>query len=155
MSMVILLAETSIQLVPDGTIVLHIALILVMIAVLNRTLFEPINRVLAEREKKGSGALAEAEELESKVKLGNKRYSDALRNARAAGYKLMEERRGEELRERDARLGSIKAEIEAGLLRERAALQMESTAARASLDSSSLATQIRDQILKQAENRRT
>ena len=67
MAMVILLAETSIQLVPDGTILFHIALILVMIAVLNRTLFQPINRILAEREKKGSGALAEAEEMESRV----------------------------------------------------------------------------------------
>ena len=152
MAMVILLAETSIQLVPDGTILLHIALILVMIAVLNRTLFEPINRILAEREKKGSGALAEAEELESKVRLGNKQYSDALRNARAAGYKLMEERRGEELREREARLGSMKAEIESALLRERAVIQNESADARAGLDSSGLATQIRDQILKPAES---
>src|SRR4030095_12893228 len=59
MAMVILLAGTSIQLVPDGTILFHIALILIMIAILNRTLFQPINRILAEREKKGSGTLAE------------------------------------------------------------------------------------------------
>ena len=70
MAMVILLAQTSIQLVPDGTIVFHIVLILVMIAVLNRTLFQPINKILAEREKKGSGALAEAAEMESRVSSG-------------------------------------------------------------------------------------
>ena len=42
-------AENSIQLVPDGTLLLHILIILVMIFVLNATLYKPINRVLAAR----------------------------------------------------------------------------------------------------------
>ena len=150
MAMVILLAETSIQLVPDGTIFLHIGLILLMIAILNRTLFEPINRILAERERKGSGALAEAAELERKVDLGNKQYSDALRTARAAGYKLMEEKRGEDLRDREVRLASLKAEIEARLLRERTLIESQASEARSGFDPLSLAKKIRDQILKPA-----
>ena len=148
MAMVIFLAETSIQLVPDGTILFHIALILVMIAVLNRTLFQPINRILAEREKKGSGALAEAEEMESRVSLGNKQYSDALRTARASGYKLMEEKRSEDLRDREARLTSLKKEIEARLLRERSLIESQTNEARSVFDPMSVAKKIRDQILK-------
>ena len=44
------LAETSIQLVPDGTLLLHLLMVGVMVAVLNRTLLKPINQILAERE---------------------------------------------------------------------------------------------------------
>lgn len=148
MAMVILLAETSIQLVPDGTILFHIALILLMIAILNRTLFQPINRILAEREKKGSGTLAEAAEIESKVSLGSKQYSDALRTARTSGYKLMEERRGEDLRDREVRLASLKEEIEARLLKERSLIERQANEARSGFDPLSLAKKIRDQILK-------
>ena len=46
----------SIQLFPDGTLFIHIALILLMIWVLNRTLFRPINAIIESREKqKGHG----------------------------------------------------------------------------------------------------
>ena len=65
----------SIQLFPDGTIFIHIALILIMIWVLNRTLFKPINRVLATRDKfkgvEGGEAgpiLRDAAEKESQVR---------------------------------------------------------------------------------------
>ena len=152
MAILILLAETSIQLVPDGTILFHIALILVMVAVLNRTLFKPINQILTEREKRGTGAVAEAEDLERQVMAGNKQYNDALRAARASGYKLMEERRGEELRNREEVLGSLKTTIEARLMRERAAIESQSTEAQNQFDSLPLGTQIRDQVLKPLEN---
>jgi F-type H+-transporting ATPase subunit b len=148
MPLLILLAETSIQLVPDGTIFFHIILILVMIAILNRTLFHPINRILAEREKKGLGALAEAEEMERRVSIGKKQYSDALRTARASGYKLTEERRSEDLREREERLGSMKAEMEADLKRERTVIEKQASEARGAFDPLALAKKIRDQILK-------
>lgn len=148
MAMVILLAETSIQLVPDGTILFHIVLILVMIAVLNRTLFQPINRILAEREKKGSGALAEAAEMESRVNAGNKQYSDALRAARASGYKMMEEKRAEDLREREVRVASLREEIQTRLSQERTLIESQTNEARAGFDPFSLAKRIRDQILK-------
>jgi len=148
MAILLLLGETSIQLVPDVSILFHIVLILMMVAVLNRTLFEPINRILTERERAGSGALAEAAHLESRGRLGNKQYSDALRAARASGYKLMEERRSEDLSERENRLAALKADIEAQLVRQRAAIESESKQAREQLDSLPLATKIRDQILK-------
>ena len=66
--------------------------------------------------------------------LGNKQYSDALRTARASGYKLMEERRSEDLRDREARLTSLKKEIEARLLRERSLIESQANEARSGFD---------------------
>ena len=56
----LLFAET-IQLFPDGTLFVHIAIILEMIWILNRTLYRPINRVLEAREKSKGGHSSEAE----------------------------------------------------------------------------------------------
>jgi len=53
----------SIQLFPDGTIFLHIALILAMIWLLNRTFFRPINRVIESREKQKGGHGSEADNI--------------------------------------------------------------------------------------------
>src|SRR5947209_1129969 len=53
-------AENSIQLVPDGTLLLHVLIILVMVYVLNATLFRPINRILEARDKRTRGRLTEA-----------------------------------------------------------------------------------------------
>jgi hypothetical protein len=51
MSLVLGFAENSIQLVPDGTLILHVIIILVMVYVLNATLYKPINKILESREK--------------------------------------------------------------------------------------------------------
>ena len=56
-------AENSIQLVPDGTLILHVIIILVMIYVLNATLYRPINQILESREKRTRGRLTEAQEI--------------------------------------------------------------------------------------------
>ena len=40
-----ILAETSIQLVPDGTLLLHLLMVAIMVFVLNRTLLKPINQI--------------------------------------------------------------------------------------------------------------
>ena len=56
-------AENSIQLVPDGTLLLHVLIILVMVYVLNATLFKPINAILEAREKRTRGSLTEAQEI--------------------------------------------------------------------------------------------
>lgn len=141
------LAEGSIQLVPDGTLLLHILFVLIMVAVLNRVLFRPISGILAEREARNKANLKRAAELESGIETGKRRYRDALRDARTAGYKLMEEFRNEGLRERAARIESLKSEIEQRVEKERAVIQGQSANARKDLDTSTLATKIRDQIL--------
>jgi F0F1-type ATP synthase membrane subunit b/b' len=52
MPLVLGFAENSIQLVPDGTLILHVIIILVMVYVLNATLYKPINKILESREKR-------------------------------------------------------------------------------------------------------
>ena len=59
------LAESSIQLVPDGTMLLHIVIIAIMVAVLNRTLLKPINEILQRRDALLSGRMTEAQVLDA------------------------------------------------------------------------------------------
>ena len=91
--MVLLAAAESIQLFPDGTLFLHIALILLMIWVLNRTFFRPINRVIEARERQKGGHGSEAESILSDVSEKQARYNKELLAARSEGYELVEKER--------------------------------------------------------------
>lgn len=99
-----ILAEASIQLVPDATLLLHLVLVVVMVFVLNRTLLKPINDILTEREKQITGRLREAEAMAAESQEKLKRYNDTLREARAAGYRLLEKERAEGLTEKEQQL---------------------------------------------------
>jgi len=99
-----ILAEASIQLVPDGTLLLHLLLVVVMVFVLNRTLLKPINDILSEREKQITGRLREAEAMAAESEEKLKKYNDTLREARAAGYRLLEKERAEGLKEKEQQL---------------------------------------------------
>jgi F0F1-type ATP synthase membrane subunit b/b' len=98
------LAETSIQLVPDGTLLLHLLMVAVMVFVLNRTLLKPINQILSEREKQITGRLREAEALSAETEEKRKRYTSALREARAEGYRLLEKERTAAIKEKDEKV---------------------------------------------------
>src|SRR5215211_3714505 len=97
-------AENSIQLVPDGTLFLHIAIILLMVFVLNATLFKPINRILEERERRTRGRSGEAHDILQRVEEKVTQYERTLREARSEGYRLLEQQRTEAISERQARL---------------------------------------------------
>src|SRR3954468_21021812 len=104
-------AENSIQLVPDGTLIFHIVLILLMVFILNATLFKPINRILEEREKRTRGRSGEAHDILQRVDESLVRYERTLRAARAEGYRLLEQQRAEAMTERQAQLNAVRAEI--------------------------------------------
>ena len=106
-----ILLEASIQLVPDGTLLLHLFLVVVMVFVVNRTLLKPINQILAEREKQIAGRLKEAEAMASETQEKLKKYNDALREARADGYKLLERERAQGLKEKDEKLRQYRDEM--------------------------------------------
>ena len=150
------LFESAIQLVPDGTIFLHIALVLVMVGILNRTLLRPMSQILADREKKTGGALAEAAEMQRRAETTKAHYETALREARTSKYKLIEDQRAEGLRERERLLDSLRLEIETGIDKEKVAIQSQADSARAALSENAnvLAADIRDQILGPASSRR-
>jgi len=106
-----ILLEASIQLVPDGTLLLHLFLVVVMVFVLNRTLLKPINQILAEREKQISGHLKEAEAMAAETREKLKKYNDALREARADGYRQLEKERAQGLKEREEKLRKYRDEM--------------------------------------------
>ncbi len=105
-------AENSIQLVPDGTLFFHIATILLMIYLLNKTLFRPINKILAERERRTRGGTGEANDILQRVDNNMNQYERSLREARTEGYRLLEQERATALLERQSLLNSLRVEIE-------------------------------------------
>ena len=106
-----ILAEASIQLVPDGTLLLHLLLVVVMVFVLNRTLLKPINDILSEREKQITGRLREAEAMAAESEEKLKKYNDTLREERASGYRLLEKERAEGLKEKEQQLRQHRDEL--------------------------------------------
>lgn len=105
------LAETSIQLVPDGTLLLHLLMVAVMVFILNRTLLKPINQILAEREKQISGRLKEAEAMAAETEEKLRRYNGTLREARAEGYRLLEKERAAALKEKEEKVRLQREEL--------------------------------------------
>jgi F-type H+-transporting ATPase subunit b len=98
------LLEAQIQLVPDGTLLLHLLMVAFMVFILNRTLLRPMNRILAERERQIHGRLKEAQALAAETEQKRKKYNDALHAARVDGYKLLEKERTDGLKEKDEKV---------------------------------------------------
>ena len=105
------LAESSIQLVPDGTMLLHIVIIAIMVAVLNRTLLKPINEILQRRDALLSGRATEAQVLDAQRAEKLEQYEAALRAARSEGYQRLEREKMAAMREREQRVTAAKQEI--------------------------------------------
>jgi len=142
-------AEDSIQLVPDGTMVLHVIIILVMVYVLNATLFKPINQILAAREKRTKGRLSEAQEIMASVTEKTSDYEKSLRQARAEAYAYSEAQRAEAMKDRQQRVNEMRAQLAESLAREKQAIDRQAGSARAELDSESrqIAAEIGSRIL--------
>ena len=104
------LAETSIQLVPDGTLLLHLLLVVVMVAVVNRTLLRPINKILEERDKHILGRVDEAKEMLKTREEHLAEYTSALKQARSEGYQLLERERTQADKEKDETVRAFKEE---------------------------------------------
>lgn len=143
------LVENSIQLVPDGTLFLHIAIILIMVFILNRTLFKPINRILEERERRTRGRSGEAHEILQRVEEKAANYERSLREARAEGYRLMERERAEAMNERQIKLNTLREEVNQTIAVEKELIRNQAEEARRTLeaDTRNIAAQIGSQIL--------
>jgi F-type H+-transporting ATPase subunit b len=148
--MVLLALAESIQLFPDGTLFIHIALILLMIWVLNRTFFKPINRVIASREKFKGGHNVEAEEILGSVAEKQGRYTAEMLEARTKGYQIVEAERSQAIAARSEIVSTAKAETAQTFDAERQALAAQAEAARAAIgrDAEVMADQISANILK-------
>lgn len=128
-----LLLFADVQLVPDGTIFIHIALILLMIWLLNRTFFRPINRVIQSREKNKGGRFGEAAQILRSVDEKNSQYQTAMLDARSQSYELVERERNAALSRRQTELEAVKTETEQTVAREKNELNRQTADARAEI----------------------
>lgn len=124
----------EIRLVPDGTLFVHIAIILLMIYVLNRTLFKPVNRVLDERERLTHGRSGEAHDILNSVESKLSNYERALREARTQSYHLLEQERAQALSHRQAKLDEVRGEVTRAIEEEKSAINEQAATARATLN---------------------
>ena len=109
----------------DGSFLFIFFSILLLIYILNHTLFKPINRVLDERESLGAGRIGEARRMLGEYEERLKRYESRLRDARGEAYQRLEaglrlDQLQETLSERQAELVRALRE-EGGCLRAAAA----------------------------------
>ena len=148
--MVFALAENSIQLVPDGTLIFHLALIVAMVALLNATLLKPINRILDERDRRTKGRLSEARQTLHEVDEKLHTYETQLREARAAGYAAMERERAALARERERKVSEVRGEMGTLVSREKDRIQAEGKDVRGSLGitNAERAREISERILR-------
>lgn len=101
----------QIQLVPDGTILVHLVMVAVMVFVLNRTLLKPINQILAERERQVEGRKREAEKLAAETEEKLRKYNATLREARTEGYRLLEKERAAALKDKDEKVRQYREQM--------------------------------------------
>lgn len=142
-------AENTIQLVPDGTLFFHIILIVLMVFVLNVTLFRPINKILADREQRTHGRSGEAQEILRRVEASIGKYERSLREARAQGYQLLEQQRADAMNRRQELINSLREELSRRIEEEKSAIQSQTQQARVGLESDArrIAGEITHQIL--------
>lgn len=148
--MSVLAFSGSIQLFPDGTLFIHIALILVMVWVLNRTFFKPINQVLASRDKNKFGPGGEAEKILNDALEKEAKLNQEMLGARTEGYELIEKQREAAVEMRAKRIAEAKAEAASKMAAEKQALAEQTEAARAAVaaEAEVLADKIAGSILK-------
>ena len=139
----------TIQLFPDGTLFLHIVIILVMIWVLNRTLYRPINRIIDSRAKSKGGRSGEARGILNDVEDKEARYSKEMLDTRSKGYELIEKEQKKATAERDKKIGEVKADIAEKFDAGKADLEKQTAEAHAAIgkDAKKLADAIAANIL--------
>jgi F-type H+-transporting ATPase subunit b len=147
--MIMLAFAESIQLVPDGTIVLHIAIIITMVFVLNKILFKPINFILEEREGRTRGRSGEARETIRRVEESLANYENSLRKARAEGYRLLEQQQAEAFGERQQKISLVRKEVEEQIEEQKGVILAQADEARTTLENEAgrIASGISSQIL--------
>ena len=142
-------AET-IQLFPDGSLFIHIAIILAMIWILNRTLYRPINRLIESREEHKGGHSSEAAKILKDVEGKETHYTKEMLDARSEGYALVEKEQKRAAAARDKQIGDAKADVAEKFDVGRAGLEKQAAKAHASIaaEADKIADKIAANILR-------
>lgn len=146
---VIVLALAGSVLSIDGSFLVVFISIFVLIFILNRTLFKPINQVLDERERLGAGRMSEAKQLLAQYDERLSKYEQQIQAARAEAYQFMEAQRREAQAARAEMIAEVKSETAAQIAVAREDISKQTETAKANLESEAraMAAVISTQIL--------
>lgn len=138
----------------DGSFLFIFVSIFILIFILNRTLFKPINSVLDERERLGAGRLSEAKRMLVQYEERLNRYEEQLRAARAEAYQQLETQRREVLAARQEMVVQVKADTanQITAAREEIAGQVENARKNLEGEARAMAATISSQILRRQVN---
>ena len=134
---------------PDLSVIWVIFFVLLLTVVLDRLLFKPLLRVMAERQRAITSARELAERSASEARLAVAEFDRKTSEARAELYKQMDEMRRTALDERAAIMSRTRAEAEAEIASASARLQAEAEEARRRLstDADVLGAAVAERIL--------
>ncbi len=134
----------------DGSFLLIFISIILLIFILNATLFRPINNILEEREKMGGGASNEAKHLIKEYDKKVMMYEDSIRNARLEAFQYAEAQRNEALAERQDLIFQSKAATGTEIENAKQEILNQSTEARTKLenDARQMAASITSNLLR-------
>ncbi len=144
------LAESVLSI--DGSFLFIFFSILLLIYILNRTLFKPINQVLEERERLGAGRIGEARRMLAEYEERLKGYEARLREARGEAYRRVEAERREATQKRQRMIAEVKAEMAAQIDAARREIEDQAAVAKRSLEKEAraMAEAISSQILRRS-----
>ncbi len=136
----------------DGSFLFIFFSILLLIYILNHTLFKPINQVLDERERLGAGRIGEARRMLGEYEERLKRYESRLRDARGEAYQRVEAGRREATIERQRMIAEVKAETTARIDAAKHEIAEQAAGAKKNLEKEAraMAATISSQILRRS-----
>jgi F-type H+-transporting ATPase subunit b len=145
----IALAEDGILSI-DGSFLFVFISIFVLIFILNRTLFRPINSVLEEREQLGEGRIAEAKRMLRHHEDRLRHYEEQLRAARAEANQTLESGRKQALAARQKMIEDARALAASRVQAARQQIASEAETAKEGLESNAreMAASISSHILQ-------
>jgi F-type H+-transporting ATPase subunit b len=118
----------------DWSLVPAIVIFLVLIAVLNRLLFRPLQKVQAERENRTTGLMQEAQaKMDHQFGLLSD-YQATIKNARMEAYRRQEQVRADAMKQRAGVLTKAKSAGEKMIQDSRASILTQVEAAKRQLD---------------------
>ena len=145
----IALAEDGILTI-DGSFLFVFISIFVLILILNRTLFRPINSILEEREQLGEGRIAEARRMLRHHDDRLRHYEEQLKAARAEANQTLENGRKQVLAARQKMIEEARAVASSKIQAARAQIAGEAETAKQGLESDAreIAASISSHILQ-------
>lgn len=135
--------------IPDLSVLVVIATVLLLAVALDRLLFKPLARVMAERERAVLSARELAERASADAQAAADSFDVRTREARAEIYRQMDDARREALTRRSELLARTREQAETAIKDASARLRADVAQARATIDrdAQSLATTIVERVL--------